>query len=170
MERLTPVSGLTKAETDMELNFGQMALVTRECGEMIKQMARENLCTLTETSTKVSGSMIRQKALAHTHMQMGHTTKVNGWMTNNMAMESNRGPMVLDMRENMKTERKKDKADSHLLMAAITKANSRRMRSQVLEITTGPMENPTQATGVRTKWTVMECSPGKMAKNMRVTL
>ena len=55
MEQLTPVSGLTKAETDMEHNFGQMALVTRECGEMIKQMARESLYTLTETFTKVSG-------------------------------------------------------------------------------------------------------------------
>ena len=169
MEQLTPVSGLTRAETDMELNFGQMALVTRECGEMIKQMAKGSLYTLTGTFTKVSGSMIRQKALAHTHMQTAHTTKVNGWMTNNMAMESNRGPMVLDMRANMKTERKKDKADSHLLMAVITKDNFRRTRFQVLEITTGLMENLMQATGVRTKWTVMECSPGKTAKSMRAT-
>lgn len=113
--------------------------------------------------------MIRQKALAHIHMQTVHTTKVNGWMTNNMAMESNLGPMVLDMKANMKTERKKDKADSHLLMVVIMKANSRRTRFQVLEITTGPMENPMRATGVRTKWMVMECSLGKTAKSTRAT-
>ena len=95
--------------------------------------------------------------------------RASGRMINNTGTALSPGQTVLDMKASMKTERKKDKADSHLLMAVITKDNFRRTRFQVLEITTGLMENRMQATGVRTKWTVMECSLGKTAKSTRAT-
>ena len=97
-------------------------------------------------------------------------TKANGLMINSMGMELNLGPMVLDTKVIMKMERKKDKADLHLPTAATTKDSSRRTRYLVSETTTGPMASLMQATGVRTKWTAMECLLGKMERNMRVTL
>ena len=51
----TPVNGSMECVTDTEPNFGQMVLVMKECGEVIKQMVKESLCMLTEIYTKVSG-------------------------------------------------------------------------------------------------------------------
>ena len=96
--------------------------------------------------------------------------KANGLMINSMGMELNLGPMVLDTKVIMKMERKKDKAGLHSPTAATTKDSSRRTRYLVSETTTGQMANLMQATGVRTKWTAMECLLGKMERNMRVTL
>ena len=97
-------------------------------------------------------------------------TKVSGLMINSMGMELNLGQTVLDTKVIMKMERKKDKVDSPLLMAATTKVSFRRMKFPALEIITGQMANHMQATGARTKWTAMECSLGRMERNMRVTL
>jgi hypothetical protein len=51
----TLVNGSKECVTDTEPNFGPMALVMRECGEVIKQMVKESLCMLTETYTKANG-------------------------------------------------------------------------------------------------------------------
>ena len=49
------VNGSMECVTDMEPNFGQMAPVMKECGEVIKQMVKESLYMLTEIYTKASG-------------------------------------------------------------------------------------------------------------------
>ena len=100
---------------------------------------------------------------------MGPIMRASGLMINSMGMELNLGQMVQDTKVIMKMERKKDKADLHLPTAATTKDSSRRTRYLDLETTTGLMANLMQATGVRTKWTVMECSLGKTAKSTRAT-
>ena len=97
-------------------------------------------------------------------------TKASGLMINSMGMELNLGQTALDTKVIMKMERKKDKADSHLPMAATMKDSSRRMKYLVSATTTGLMVNHMQEIGVRTKWTAMECSLGRMERNMRVTL
>ena len=53
--QLTPVNGSMECVTDMEPNFGQMVLVMKECGEVIKQMVKESLCMLMEIFTRVNG-------------------------------------------------------------------------------------------------------------------
>ena len=101
---------------------------------------------------------------------MGPIMRASGLMINSMGMELNLGPMVQDTKVIMKMERKKDKADLHLPTAATMKDSSRRTRYLGSETTTGLMANLMQATGVRTKWTAMECLLGRMERNMRVTL
>ena len=48
-------NGSKECVTDTEPNSGLMALVMRECGEVIKQMVKESLCMLTEIYMKASG-------------------------------------------------------------------------------------------------------------------
>ena len=103
-------------------------------------------------------------------MQTELITKASGLMINSMGTELNLGQMVLDTKVIMKTGRKKDKADLHLPTAATTKDSSKRTRYLASETTTGLMANHMQATGARTKWMAMEFSPGRMERNMRVTL
>ena len=71
------------------------------------------------------------------------------------------------MRVLMRKERKKDKEDLLSQMAAIMRVNSIKTKSLVSVITTGQMENHTQETGQRTKWTVTVLLSGETVKNMK---
>ena len=96
---------------DMAPNFGQMVPDTRVCGATIKPMARENLYMPMETSTRASGSTIRQRELVPIRTRTELTTKDNGRTTSNTDMEWSLGQTVLDMRASTKMERKRVKAD-----------------------------------------------------------
>lgn len=71
------------------------------------------------------------------------------------------------MRVLMRKERKKDKEDLLSQMAAIMRANSIKTKSLDSVITTGQMENHTQETGQRTKWTATVLLSGETVKNMK---
>ena len=96
---------------DMAPNSGQMVPDTRVCGAMIKPMAKENLYMPMETSTRASGSTIRQRELVPILTRTELTTKDNGRTTSNTDMEWSLGQTVLDMRASTKMERKRVKVD-----------------------------------------------------------
>jgi hypothetical protein len=60
------------------------------------------------TSTKASGLMIRLMGKEFTHMQMELITKEIGSMINSMVLEKSHGPMVLNMKVNIRKEKKKE--------------------------------------------------------------
>lgn len=66
---------------------------------------------LMETCMMEIGRTTKLKAKALTLILMEPTTKVSGSTINSTAKEPRAGPMVLDTREIMKTERKKDQAN-----------------------------------------------------------
>ena len=99
-----------------------------------------------------------------------HTMKDSGLTTNSTVRELSHGPMVPDMRDSTKMERKRAKEDLLSLMEVITRDSSVKMRSVGWATTTGLMANHTLVTGVRTRWTAMENYLGKMASNTLETL
>ena len=92
----------------MECKFGLIALAMREIGATTKPMAKVNLFMLMEMFTMVNGAMIKLKAKEPTLTLMELTTKVSGSMINSTVKELKAGPMVQDMKEITKMERKKE--------------------------------------------------------------
>jgi hypothetical protein len=65
------------------LSYGQMVVVMKVNGAMIKRMVMENWSTLMETSTKDNGSTIRPKEWELTLTPTEPIMKVNGSTTSN---------------------------------------------------------------------------------------
>ena len=65
MAPFTMASGTARAKKVMAYNFGKMDLNMKESGQTIKQMAKENSTTLTETSMRASGLMTGLMGTGH---------------------------------------------------------------------------------------------------------
>ena len=59
MEQFTEVTWKTEQDTDQALRYGPMVQNMKDSGVLIKLTAEGNSGTLTETSMKASGKMIR---------------------------------------------------------------------------------------------------------------
>ena len=139
MELSTQDNGTQVLEMVLVVKCGQMVQDTKAIGNLIKLTAKENLSMLTETFMKASGSMTKLMVKVLIPMQTEPTIMEIGSTINNMVSEWNPGLMVLNMRETISMERKREKENLHLLMEVITKENLNKTRYADMESTTGQM-------------------------------
>lgn len=153
MELSTLDNGTQVLEMVLVVKCGQMVQDTRAIGNLIKLTAKENLSMLTETFMKVSGSMTKLMVKVLIPMPTEPTIMEIGSTINNMVSEWNPGLMVLNMRETISMERKREKENLHLLMEVITKENLNKTRYADTESTTGQMVSNMTDNGVIIKCT-----------------
>ena len=139
MELSTQDNGTQVLEMVLVVKCGQMVQDTKAIGNLIKLTAKENLSMLTETFMKASGSMTKLMVKVLIPMPTEPTIMEIGSTINNMVSEWNPGLMVLNMRETISMERKREKENLHLLMEVITKENLNKTRYADMESTTGQM-------------------------------
>ena len=153
MELFTQVNGIPVLEMVLVVKCGQMVRDMKAIGNLIKLTVKENLSMLTETSMRVSGSMTKLMVKVLIPMLTEPTIMEIGSMINNMVSEWNPGLMVLNMRETISMERKREKENLHLLMEVITKENLNKTRYVDTESTTGQMVSNMTDNGVIIKCT-----------------
>jgi len=94
-------SGICNQVSDMveAIKFGAMVAYMRATGKMIRLMVEEDLYTLMEIFTMVSGKMTKPMALVNTLILTVPSMKATGLMINNMVKERKNGQMVRNMKE-----------------------------------------------------------------------
>jgi len=90
-----------------------MALSMKENSETTEWKDLESSQTLTETTTKVSGKMIKLKAAVCSNLLMDQYTKVNGITIRNGELVLKLGKMAASMKEVTNKETRLDSADIH---------------------------------------------------------
>lgn len=153
MELSIQDNGIQVLEMVLVVKCGQMVQDTKAIGNLIKLTVKENLSMLTETFMKVSGSMTKLMVKVLILMQTEPTITEIGSTINNMVSEWNLGLMVLNMRETISMERKREKENLHLLMEVITKENLNKTRYADTESTIGQMASNMTDNGVIIKCT-----------------
>lgn len=153
MELSTQDNGTPVLEMVSVVKCGQMVQDMKAIGNLIKLTVKENLSMLTEIFMKVSGSMTKLMVKVLIPMLTEPTTMEIGSTINNMVSEWNLGLMVLNMRETISMERKREKENLHLLMEVITKENLNKTRYADTESTTGQMVSNMTDNGVIIKCT-----------------
>ena len=113
---------------DTDINFGQMALVMKVIGLMIRQTALENCNMQMVIFTRVNGVMTKHMEKALTHMLTVLITTVTGSRISSMAMAWNLGQMVPSMKVSIGMVRKTAKVNLLSQMALLMKENSKQMR------------------------------------------
>jgi len=126
-------------------SYGKTAASTKAIGRTIKLMDREDLSTLTETVTSVSGSMIRLMAEA----------LMNIWT-------------ALTMSETGRRINSTDTALRHGQMLPSTKVTTSMERSTVSEPLSGLMALPTSVSFIITTFTAREFTHGQTTESTRV--
>ena len=149
-------NGIQVSEMVLVVKCGQMVQDTKAIGNLIKLTAKENLSMLTEIFMKASGSMTKLMVKVLIPMPTEPTIMEIGSMINNMVSEWNPGLMVLNMRETISMERKREKENLHLLMEVITKVNLNKTRYADTESTTGQMVSNMTDNGAIIKCTEKE--------------
>ena len=133
-----------------------MAQSMRDSGFRTRPTDKASWCMQMAMSTKVSGSTIRQKVTAPTHTLTELTTRESGSMISSMVTVLSLGPMVPGTRAATKTVKRRDMEDLPSQMGVITRDHSGRTRSADLETTTGQMASLMPEIGRRTKWRAKE--------------
>lgn len=90
-----------------------------------------------------------------------------GKKTNNMAMGSSHGQMVLDTKETMLRGKSTERECSPGPMRVLMKGNSLKITSKGKEYISGLMAEPMKAIGKTIRWMVMECLLGPMGECMK---
>ena len=126
-------------------SYGKTAASTKAIGRTIKLMDREDLSTLTETVTSVSGSMIRLMAEALMNIWTAQTMSETGRRINST-----------------------DTALRHGQMLPSTKVTTSMERSTVSEPLSGLMALPTSENFIITTFTAREFTHGQTTESTRV--
>lgn len=109
------------SDTVEAIKFGAMAAYMKATGKMIKLMVEEDLYTLMEIFTMVSGKTTKPMDLANTLTQTVPSTRDIGLMISSMDRERKNGQMVRNMKEIINLVKKTDLESSYGLTDLHTK-------------------------------------------------
>ena len=163
MARNTTGNGTPKPNRDTAevTKFGPMAVSTTDTGRMARRTEGEDSSTLTATFTMVIGKTIRPMDSASTPIPTVHSMMDTGSMKSNMVREKSNGPMVLNMKVNIKMVKRMVLGNLVGLISQAIAAISLITTSTAKAHIHGPMAECLPVSGRIIRCTVRVCSPGQ---------